>query len=532
MNFYHHDDDGDITLINDDNNSNNNDNVIAGSCTSIGNEDDNNHHHSCITPNKSATLAHQYINNNNSNSDVINPINACIQQQQQQQEKVSLNQQHYPSVKGLYNRTGTTCYINSALLILCYTFEPIISTFLSIITCSIHDNIKQKETQPQQSIIDVKQITIIKEFITVIQELLDISKFSIDDDDNHIQQHSIVVVDPIRFYQSIRRNDNNKCFCALSSIQYETFGDVISTFIHLLQFLLDIEKMTVDIALLSSLSSPSSSTLQNVYNTLLYSGQMYSVITGEWTCPGKNSTITKKKQLKLRILFNPLPLPIITQQHNDDVSIFPSLMDALHDMFMNEHMIDGYQWISMDDNNTGVNISDDNIPITTHISTKRRYHILSFPPIFMIQLQRFTINKNDNNQFIRPIENSTTPTMIIPETLHMSEFIQQQPSSPSSSTTTRTTSNDINLDHDEKMTYKLVGGIIHIHNYDNDTVNNNNNNEYDNVEEKHIGHYVTVLQQQKQWYLIDDDEVTCVSLEQVLLCFIRTSIVMDRWRLV
>lgn len=55
--------------------------------------------------------------------------------------------------------------------------------------------------------------------------------------------------------------------------------------------------------------------------------------------------------------------------------------------------------------------------------------------------------------------------------------------------------------------YQLVGGILHIHDYDDD-----------GTDEGSIGHYVTVVRQrsnefQYQWYVIDDELVTPVSME-------------------
>jgi Ubiquitin carboxyl-terminal hydrolase len=558
-----------------------------------------------------------------------------------------------PIIHGLSNPTGTTCYINTSLLVLCYTLQPIVLAYFSIL---IEQQEEEEEQQQQQgegrtpsAALDIvkdeekvhhnnnnslnqyrhlprrQQQQQRREFINVLCQILVLQQC--DEDSTHDsypptqqqqrQHYFRKAIDPTKFYQSFQRHTSPKhqsssqrsqsthpqSTCVLSSIQYDTYGDAVSTLIRLLQYVLesvslsyntsnntdlhhdnsnkDEENRTVqetgETSSVGIVFPSSTQRMQHTFQTMLYSGRVYSVLYT--TTEHDHNNQQKFKVLKQRSLFNPLPVPIRrncnNSNHNNhrhhtshspsgaaaaaavvvvttDTNIFTSLQDAMYDLFCTEHIVNGYQWnkpttattnandtVASERNTKWEDEGENDLLTTTATTTAptittRRLQVVSFPPIFMIHLQRFTMKSS--SKYVQPIEDVTSHIQI-PDILNVSDYYEtlQQPNPANVQNVDHVEyHDDDDIHHRNDDMYHLVGGIVHIHDYDGEDPRSddhpcNYDAEVESIIPQNIGHYVTVVKRRRrqqqcpeqsdedQWYVIDDETVTPVSSQQVLL---------------
>ena len=518
---------------------------------------------------------------------------------------------------GLINPSGTACYINASLLLLCYTCTPIVTHYIhhqstvsdtECRTCMTQDSNHNSLSNRRMDEFEYELILLLCRILCVNSDR---------NEDEVITKATVVVVDPTRFYQSLllprhQMNDRRNQNSILRNIRYTKCDDAVTTLIQLIQFLQEKSFNDDDVVSLEAnieTVQPHQEQQQqkrivppspqfNLVDRLLLSGKVYSVLTGfasknitatttTTTTTATNTSTTsntahteatdtksdstRTKVLKVRPLTNPLPVhitPLRRQQPHPDMSccgggctgtVYPSLQEVLHNALCTEQTVEGYTWHEMNRRSNTEDAAVDHVmqdETVRTMTTTRRLHVLSFPPIFMIHLQRFTMKsescENDYSNYnninaddlesipsdpgatdsaqgtsiVTPIEDSTSH-ILIPELLDMSIYMStQQPeqefddvsfhgnSKPSATIAVNTTTDapssiaTISRNQNGNDQYHLVGGILHIH-------------DYNDREEQPIGHYVTVIKkkvgEKQQWYLIDDEIVVPVSIDQVIL---------------
>jgi Ubiquitin carboxyl-terminal hydrolase len=253
-----------------------------------------------------------------------------------------------------------------------------------------------------------------------------------------------------------------------------------------------------------------------IHDTMLYSGRVRTVLRGTSSRTTTTTTPTNIKYLKERTLTNPYPLPILRASSTDGgpKTTFTSLVDALQDAFCTEHVVEGYTWSNHPPNDDETGRTPISNTDTTTTTTTKRLFVTSIPPIFMIHLQRFTIQNHSCHAPRDPPLGATecvetVTSMSIPAILDVSSFLSSTfpMADPVSSVTSSGAGGD-------SWMYHLRGGLLHISQDPSDRM------EYNKCDDAYVGHYVAVIpspDHTQEWYVVDDDRVLPVSLEQVLL---------------
>lgn len=507
------------------------------------------------------------------------------------------------SIKGMINPNHTSCYINSTISLLCYTIQPVVIQFLQ----EYH---RYKEFLPTayraNTTDDTTATTTLNELEQEYVQLL--CNIMYNDGNNNkttVANHNNnkKVINPRHFYALLLSSSTFRHNVHPTS----GGGDAVSTFIYLVQLLVAISnKMynSVDHTTNEKYSekeanddtkstkhqchhtyTPESTRVQDTCNSLLYSGSMYTSITeyiSTTTTTRKETGIkfirNRTKQLKTRLLWNPLTVPITKSipmnefidtkknnkndgdvvshlqrttinstidNRNADLSttnvVVSSLQEAFYNLLCTDQVIRGnYHWKSSSetntiDSNTGIinskNISNDvaddsdDSKLTTEKVYCKKYHVQQFPPVLTIHLQRFAIHSGIT-YIPQPIEDSTSHIKI-PEMINVISYIENK---SSTKVTIENVIGNVNIDDNTDSTsleqqsrYQLVGGILHIHDYGTTSDDDVNDETTDN--HPVIGHYVSVIRQRQvhdnnigndKWCLIDDEIVSTVSIEQVL----------------
>jgi Ubiquitin carboxyl-terminal hydrolase len=401
-------------------------------------------------------------------------------------EVSSSSPQHPPSsssspIRGLCNATGTACHLNAAVILFCYCFDPIITSAVNTRASTITTTASSPAPR-EEFILLLRNLRKWNDTTFTTTAAVAVTTTTADSNEP---------IDPTTFYASLRQHPITR------SLQSEDFGDAVVALIRLLQHWVQTHPPPIPM----------------IHDTMLYSGRVRTVLRGTSSRTTTTTPPTNIKYLKERTLTNPYPLPILRASSIDGgpPKTFTSLVDALQDAFCTEHVVDGYTWSNHPPNDD----ETESTPMTNTdtTTTTKRLHVTSIPPIFMIHLQRFTIHNHpyhaQREQPLGATECVATTSMSIPAILNVSTFLSSTfpMADPVSSVTSSGTGGD------SWMMYHLQGGLLHISQDPSDRI------EY-KCDDSSVGHYVAVIpspDHTQEWYVVDDDRVLPVSLEQVLL---------------
>jgi Ubiquitin carboxyl-terminal hydrolase len=231
------------------------------------------------------------------------------------------------------------------------------------------------------------------------------------------------------------------------------------------------------------------------------------------------------KILSLRPLPNPFPVAMLEDIDGEVADELPNsqrntttpsrrhrvaLREILARAFLGHERIHGYTWDGDDDADpsaaagTGSNSSSCTNATATWTTTKR-LHVARFPPVQMLHLKRFR-RETSTGAAATSVLVPCDPTIQIPATLDLNEFVSNDPSAVSD--TAAITSVDDGSDTD----YVLTGGLLHLSDEPGfDLSHGDDDNDTDG------GHCMAVVLRGNDWFLVDDDRVVRVSENQVLL---------------
>jgi Ubiquitin carboxyl-terminal hydrolase len=278
-------------------------------------------------------------------------------------------------------------------------------------------------------------------------------------------------VNPTEFYAALHAQ---KCMAA--QLSPEQCGDAVLALIRWLQYL----RAELD-------GSPNVS-CHPWLDPLLFSGRMHSVLRGIVHTSLDTQPCCRRKVLKERTLMNPFPIPTFPRAKVENQKGFTSLSEALQHAFLAEEPVEGYQWSDSDDRSK----EEEQI-----IATTKRPYLTQLPPILMIHLEGRRIHAPESS----PVGEKNGDSMEIPSFFDGSDYLSASDDA-SNVNTDVAASNDV---------FHLRGGILHISHRCKEEAGDDS-----------IGHYVAVVSttpsgaEPPDWYLIDDDLVISVSLEQVL----------------
>jgi len=344
------------------------------------------------------------------------------------------------TMRGISNTTGTACHLNAALMVWRHCLGPL----------GENDHHYLLSTKDDASDDTLLLPVLLQRFL---QELGD-------------ESATATPVDPSELYQALASARGRRL------LQAEDLGDAVTALSRLLQT-----------------AAASSSAWSDLQTEWLESGRVQSVLTGT-----KRGYKSRRKELKERSLSNPLLLQLVADD-DDDHHLLLDVTTALRRHFLQELVVQDYQWPE-------TRISD--CSTVGHWKTTRRQYLRQLPRIFMLHLERFRlVDHGRRNKRLEPIDQKQHQCVNVPETLDMSEYLQQQqsdneqqPQSSSAATAPNST----------RTLFHLRGGILHV------------SDESSNDENEEDGHYVAVVcgKDSNEWYLVDDERVTSVPLAQVL----------------
>lgn len=195
----------------------------------------------------------------------------------------------------------------------------------------------------------------------------------------------------------------------------------------------------------------------------LLRGTNSSALKGAWqtvlTCGSRS------KVLPVKPIPNPYPLQV--------PEIMVGLAEALRTSWSNQQVIEGYCWDGESDTESG-----------TQVPTKRQRQVLSLPSILLVHIQRFSFCVETKRLI------ASQSLLNIPAALSPSDFVDEDNGMPSIP---------------QFSGYTLTSGILHVEDRSLPWYSRDDD-----------GHYVALVLIRDQWFLIDDDKVQSVPVEQVL----------------
>lgn len=279
-----------------------------------------------------------------------------------------------------------------------------------------------------------------------------------DDDPNWDADNNNTIHDALALVLNVLRSNPE------IGIEDRLLGDAVTCVTKILQHLISQPTVTSNnITTTTTTTRPptdntGSNPLLTIWQAWIDAGRVYSILRGDSTKDENQPTTEPTKPFKIT--------PSSRMSVPFSIPFTRSLSQSIQAV-LSPRRIEGYQWPS-----TG-----DDVPEREWKTTKT-LHIESIPPLWLVHVDRYKW-QNGRSRSLRG-------SMEIPEQFH---------------------AHDIGLKNIDNYCYQLLGGIIHVDEWeDNDDQGNSEG-----------GHYVTVVRlEDGKWYLIDDTSVVELTLPEAL----------------